>query len=294
MPLILVTGATGQVGRRFTKRLLERRAAGTEVRVLVRDEERGAPFAAQGARLMVGDLREEKDLRRAMEGAHAVVNIAAAFRGVPDEEAWAVNRDAAVALGRAAVEAGTSRFLQVSTNLVYGASRGRPFTEDDESRPGGLLWGAYPASKAEAERELLALHREHGLDLRIGSLAFVYGDGDPHLANILPHAAAWAGNQRLAMVHHADVTQALLRLLRAPGGAAGGSVSGRKYNIVDDAPATTVELYQISGVPLPEGMTERTDADPWFGITSNLRLRDELGWRPLYPSMWTARDAGVL
>ncbi|WP_262700985.1 MULTISPECIES: NAD-dependent epimerase/dehydratase family protein [Streptomyces] len=294
MPLILVTGATGQVGRRFTKRLLERRAAGTEVRVLVRDEERGAPFAARGARLMVGDLREEKDLRRAMEGAHAVVNIAAAFRGVPDEEAWAVNRDAAVALGRAAVEAGTSRFLQVSTNLVYGASRGRPFTEDDESRPGGLLWGAYPASKAEAERELLALHREHGLDLRIGSLAFVYGDGDPHLANILPHAAAWAGNQRLAMVHHADVTQALLRLLRAPGGAAGGSVSGRKYNIVDDAPATTVELYRISGVPLPEGLTERTDADPWFGITSNLRLRDELGWRPLYPSMWTARDAGVL
>ncbi|MET8009599.1 NAD(P)-dependent oxidoreductase [Streptomyces sp. NPDC005271] len=294
MPLILVTGATGQVGRRFTARLLERRRPDTEVRVLVRDEERGAPLGALGARIAVGDLREEKDLRKAMEGVHAVVNIAAAFRGVPDEEAWAVNRDAAVALGRAAVEAGTSRFVQVSTNLVYGASRGRPLTEDDESVPGGPMWGAYPASKAEAERELLALHRDHGLDLRIGSLAFVYGDGDPHLRNALQWAGNWAGNQRLALVHHADVSQALLRLLRAPGGTAGGSASGRRYNIVDDAPATAVELHRINGAAIPEGMGERTDDDPWFGITSNARLREELGWRPLYPTMWTARDAGAL
>ncbi|MET7932920.1 NAD(P)-dependent oxidoreductase [Streptomyces sp. NPDC005322] len=294
MPLILVTGATGQVGRRFTARLLERRRPDTEVRVLVRDEERGAPLGALGARIAVGDLREEKDLRKAMEGVHAVVNIAAAFRGVPDEEAWAVNRDAAVALGRAAVEAGTSRFVQVSTNLVYGASRGRPLTEDDESVPGGPMWGAYPASKAEAERELLTLHRDHGLDLRIGSLAFVYGDGDPHLRNALRWAGNWAGNQRLALVHHADVSQALLRLLRAPGGTAGGSASGRRYNIVDDAPATAVELHRINGAAIPEGMGERTDDDPWFGITSNARLREELGWRPLYPTMWTARDAGAL
>ncbi|EFL21774.1 LigA protein [Streptomyces himastatinicus ATCC 53653] len=294
MPLILVTGVTGRVGRRFTKRLLEGARSGTEVRVLVRDEERGAPFAALGAQVAVGDLREEKDLRKAMDGAHAVVNIAAAFRGVPDEEAWAVNRDAAVALGRAAVEAGTSRFVQVSTNLTYGVSRGRPLVEDDESVPGGVLWGAYPASKAEAERELLALHRDHGLDLRIGSLSFVYGDGDPHLAEALRLGGTWAGNQRLAMVHHADVTQALLRLLRAPGGTAGGSVSGRKYNIVDDAPATMVELHQILGAPLPEGLTERTDGDTWWGCTSNRRLREELGWRPLYPTMWTAYDAGAL
>ena len=122
MPMILVTGVTGRVGQRFAKRLLAEARPGTEVRVLVRDEERGAPFAALGARVAVGDLREEKDLRKAMDGAHAVVNIAAAFRGVPDEEAWAVNRDAAVALGRAAVEAGTSRFVQVSPPDPFGCA----------------------------------------------------------------------------------------------------------------------------------------------------------------------------
>jgi UDP-glucose 4-epimerase len=92
------------------------------------------------------------------------------------------------------------------------------------------------------------------------------------------------------MVHHADVAQGLLRLLRAPR----GSASGRRYNIVDDAPATAVELHQINGEPLPQGMSELADDDPWSAITSNARLREELGWRPLYPSMWTARDAGAL
>lgn len=57
---------------------------------------------------------------------HHGANIAAAFRGVPDEEAWTVNRDAALELGRAAVASGLRRFVQVNTVLVYGAGRGRP------------------------------------------------------------------------------------------------------------------------------------------------------------------------
>ncbi|WP_046494713.1 NAD-dependent epimerase/dehydratase family protein [Streptomyces odonnellii] len=296
--LTLVTGVTGQVGRRFVPRLLRRAAPGDTVRVLVRDEERGAPFAALGAQVAVGDLRDEKSLPAALNGADAVVNIAAAFRGVPDEEAWSVNRDGALTLGRAARDSGVSRFVQVSTNLVYGAGRGRPLTEDDEPVPGGPLWGAYARSKGEAEAGLLALHSGghdgepgedgRGMTVRIGTLAFVYGDGDPHLAQALQWASSWAGNQRLHMVHHADVAQGLIRLLYAPGTAAG------KYNIADDAPLTAVEAHQINGVPLPAGLGDRTDTDPWYGIVSNLRIRDELGFRPLYPSVWTARDAGVL
>ncbi|GAA1372710.1 NAD-dependent epimerase/dehydratase family protein [Streptomyces beijiangensis] len=284
--LILVTGATGQVGRRFVPRLLQRqRGDGDTVRVLVRDEERGAPFAALGAQVAVGELREAEDVRKALVGVDAVVNIAAAFRGVPDEEAWAVNRDAAIALGHAAVEAGVGRFVQVSTNLVYGAGRGRPLVEDDVPVPGGEMWGAYPASKAEAETALLAIE---GLDVRIGRLSFVYGEGDPHLANVMTWAANWAATQRLAMVHHADVAQGLLRLLYAEG------IAGRAYNIVDDAPVTAVDLHQLNGVPLPEGIAERHDPDPWHGLSSSQRIRDELGFRPLYPSVWTALDAGVL
>ncbi|MDJ0371376.1 NAD-dependent epimerase/dehydratase family protein, partial [Streptomyces sp. H10-C2] len=217
--LTLVTGATGEVGRRFVPRLLQWTAPGDGVRVLVRDEARGVAAARLGAQVAVGELRDPEAVRKALAGVDAVVNIAAAFRGVPDEEAWTVNRDAAVDLGRAAVEAGAGRFVQVSTNLVYGAGRGRPAVEDDEPLPDTAMWGAYPASKAEAERGLLELHREHGLDVRIGRLAFVYGEGDAHLAQSLRWAGGWAGHKRLPMVHHADVAQGLLRLLRAPGAA---------------------------------------------------------------------------
>ncbi|MGW0084321.1 NAD-dependent epimerase/dehydratase family protein [Streptomyces sp. NPDC003393] len=283
--LTLVTGTTGQVGRRFVPRLLAQREPGEQVRVLVRDEARGEHFAKLGAQVAVGDMREEETLGKALVGVDAVVNVAASFRGVPDEEAWAVNRDAAVALGRAAQAAGVKRFVQVSTGIVYGVGRGRPLTEEDESRPGGEMWGAYPESKAEAERALLAFE---SLDVRIARLPFVYGEGDPHLANSMQWAARWAPHQRLQMAHHADVAQGLMRLLYAPG------IAGRIYNIADDAPVTTVELHQLNGVEVPDELHELTDPDPWFGIMSTQRIRRELGFRPIYPSVWTARDAGAL
>ncbi|MGW3644967.1 NAD-dependent epimerase/dehydratase family protein [Streptomyces sp. NPDC000878] len=285
--LTLVTGTTGQVGRRFVPRLLARSRPGERVRILVRDEARGEPFAELGAEVVLGDLRDPEALGKAVTGVDAVVNVAASFRGVPDEEAWAVNRDAAVELGRAALASGVQRFVQVSTGMVYGTGRGRPLVEEDEIRPGGMMWGAYNESKAAAEQELLALESE-GMDVRVGRLPFVYGEGDPHLAQSLRWAANWAPAQRLQMAHHADVAQGLLRLLHAPG------VAGRIYNIADDAPVTAVELHQLNGVEIPAEAHHRTDPDPWFGIMSTERIRRDLGYRPLYPTVWAARDAGAL
>ncbi|MFI5792460.1 NAD-dependent epimerase/dehydratase family protein [Streptomyces sp. NPDC051677] len=281
----LVTGTTGQVGRRFVPRLLAQARPGEKVRVLVRDAARAQRFAELGAEVVTGDLRDSEALGKAVAGVDAVVNVAASFRGVPDEEAWAVNRDAAVELGRAALANGVQRFVQVSTGLVYGRGRGRLLTEEDESRPGGTMWGAYPESKAQAERELLAMD---GLDVRVARLPFVYGEGDPHLAQSLMWAKNWAATQRLHMGHHADVAQGLLRILHAPG------IAGRIYNIADDAPVTAVELHELNGVDVPAELYERTDPDPFFQLTSTDRIRRELGYRPLYPSVYAARVAGAL
>ncbi|OAH13626.1 NAD-dependent epimerase/dehydratase family protein [Streptomyces jeddahensis] len=282
--LTLVTGVTGKVGQRFVPRLLHSAPQGDRVRVLVRDAARGEQFAELGADVVVGDLRDADVLGKATAGADAVVNVAAAFRGVPDEEAWAVNRDAAIELGRAAVASGVRRFVQVSTGLVYGTGRGRPLVEDDPVVPGGLLWGAYPQSKGEAERALQAMD---GLDVRIGRLPFVYGDGDPHLADVIRLAASWAATQRLHMGHHADVAQGLRRLLYAP-------QAHGVYNIADDAPVDTVDLHQLNGVPVPREAYDKVDPDPWYGIMSTARIRHELGFRPFFPSVWAARDAGAL
>ncbi|MCT2592032.1 NAD(P)-dependent oxidoreductase [Streptomyces sp. N2-109] len=283
--LTLVTGATGQVGRRFVPRLLQSAGPGEEVRVLVRDAARGEQFAVLGAQVLVGDLRDVEVLAKATAGVDAVVNAAAAFRGVSDEEARAVNRDAAIELGRAAVASGVRRFVQVSTGLVYGAGRGRALVEDDGTVPGAHLWGAYPESKWEAER---ALGELDGLDdFRIGRLPFVYGDGDPHLVDVMKWASNWPAMQRLHMGHHVDVAQGLKRLLYAHG-------AHGVYNIADDAPVTTVDLFQIQGLPVPQEAYDKDASDPWHGVMSTTRIRHELGYRPVVPSVWMARDAGLL
>jgi nucleoside-diphosphate-sugar epimerase len=286
MTTILVTGATGQVGRRFVPRMLQWRAEGERVRVLVRDETRAEGFTALGAEAVIGDLRDATDRAKALDGVDDVVNVAAAFRGVPDEEAWAVNRDAAIALALQALDAGVRRFVQTGTNLVYGNGHGRPAREDDALDPVG--WGVYPQSKAQADTALAELHTERGLPLVTVRLAFVYGEGDPHLRDALRFIPEWAAHQRMPVVHHADVAQALFRALRAPG------VEGRAFNAVDDAPVTAFDLYRLAGVPMPAEAADRQDPHPWSGMADNLPLREVLGWRPIYPSVWTARDAGAL
>jgi nucleoside-diphosphate-sugar epimerase len=217
------------------------------------------------------------------------VHVAAAFRGVAPEEVWAVNHGATVELAKATLSAEVGRFVFTSTNLVYGPGRGRPLREDDELRPSEAFpSGAYPDSKAAAEAELFELHQAHGLGLRTLRLAFVYGDGDPHLAESTMFARNMAAHQRMAMVHHADVAQAVLRVLRAPG------IDGRAYNVADDAPMTAYELLAFNGEDLPEGAGERVLGDPWQGIPDVSRIRAELGFRPVHPSVYAARDAGAL
>jgi nucleoside-diphosphate-sugar epimerase len=269
----LVTGATGRVGSRFVPRLL----ASRDVRVLVRDPERAGWFWDRGADVVPGDLRDPDAVKRAVAGVDAVVHLAAVFGAAVfgADEAVQVNRDATEALARAARAAGVPRFVFASTSLVYGPGRGRPASEDDELAPGH----AYPRSKAAAERVLLALP---GLDVRIVRLAFVYGDGDPHLADWLPRLAG--APHRLHMVHHADAAQGLRLVLDADGAA------GRIFNVADDAALTAWELCALAGLPVPDG---DGPADPWEGLVDTRRIRAELGYRPVYPTAYPAYAAGA-
>jgi putative NADH-flavin reductase len=66
---ILVLGATGGTGRLIVAQALER---GQEVTALVRSPEKASGL--KGAQLIVGDVRDEKALRGALEGQDAVVS----------------------------------------------------------------------------------------------------------------------------------------------------------------------------------------------------------------------------
>jgi nucleoside-diphosphate-sugar epimerase len=279
---ILVTGATGRVGSRFVPRLLQQAES---VRILARDPGRAGSLGALGAEVVIGDLRDTGTLDNALKGIDAVVHLGAAFRGVSDEEAVTTNHTATVELAESALRAGVRRFVYASTTLVYGPGRDRPALESDEPTPPGR---AYPTSKALAEKALLHLHRDKGLPLRIARLAFVYGEGDPHLAESLLWARDWPLHKRLHLVHHADVGQALLRAVRANG------VDGEIFNVADDAPVTALELLDLGGEPIAEDAASRTLDDPWEGIADTSKIRRELGFRPVHPTVHTARDAGAL
>jgi dihydroflavonol-4-reductase len=285
---ILVTGATGTVGSRLIPKLL---AEGEQVRALVRDpeSETALRLRAAGAELAVGDLTEldAAGFREIVTGTGAVLHLAAAFRnGETAEQSAAINTEGAVALARAALEAGVDRYVFASTNLVYGSGHTAPATEQSALLPMPMSWPSpYPASKTAAEQ---GLNQLEGLDLRIVRLAFIYGEGDPHIEEFMGRPVDWHPARRLQMVHHADVAQGLLLALRTEG------ISGEVFNISDDSAVSLAEIYDYMGRELTPEMHEREVTDPWFGIVNTAKARRVLGYRPLYPTLRQAVDAGAM
>ncbi|GIP25659.1 hypothetical protein J23TS9_07890 [Paenibacillus sp. J23TS9] len=280
---IFVTGATGKIGSRFVPRLLQR---GHNIKILVRDVSKADSFRQQGVEVIEGDLLHIENLATALQGMDTVVHLAAQFRGVDEATARMSNIDASIVLAEAALKANVPRFVFASTNLVYGAgTHSRPSREEDGLRPAF----PYPQTKAAAEKDLLLMHHEQGLGLRIVRFAFVYGERDPHISEFLPIMSKWNPAKRLHMVHHADVGQALLLATTTP------DIDGSIYNVADDSPITVSELVQLHGFPHQElvGALQQ-EFNPWDMIVDTTRIRNELNYRPIFPSFYTARDAGAL
>jgi nucleoside-diphosphate-sugar epimerase len=278
---IVVTGATGRVGSRLVPRLLQR---GDTVRVLVREPERARALQKLGADIAFGDLAEPGSLNTAMHGADAVIHLAAFFRGATPEQAQAVNLDGTRALAEAAMEAGVRRFVFASTNLVYGPGEGRAFREEDPVRPAA----PYPHSKAAAEQALMELHRTHGLGLRVVRLAFVYGESDPHLQEGLQWFRRWNPGQRMHLLHQADASQALMLAADADG------IDGRIYNAADDEPIAAGDIMKLHGEPVQEGAAERALDPAWMQLVDTGKIKRELGFAPMYPSLRAAAAASAL
>ncbi len=273
---ILVTGATGKVGSRITRHLARR---GDHVRALVRDPDRAVDLRGERIELVQGDLLDPRSLAAAVQGVDAVVHCAAFFRGATPEQAHATNDLGTQNLAHAARDASVKRFVFTSTGLVYGPSGGRPAREGDACAP----LDAYPLSKLAAERFLLALE---GLDVRVLRLPFVYGDGDPHIAEAAPMMAGFAPTQRMSICHHADVAQAITRVLDA------AAPVHRIYNVVDDEAPDLATLFASVNAPAPDGSNAARGRA--FETTMDGRLlREELGFQPTYPRLADAVAAGT-
>jgi len=269
---ILVTGGTGLVGSRLLRRFAD---AGIDCRALVRP----GKDAPAGVTRVEGDLFDASALKQAIDGASAVIHLAAVFRTPDENEIWRANFEGTRALIAAVEErAPRARFVMASTCQVYDADASRPGLEEDEVHPKH----AYPASKIAAEREL----RSSGLNWSILRLPFVYGDGDEHLAAVPGMVARmkWHPAQTFSLAHQRDVARAFELALT-------GVMDGRIVNVTDDAPSTLYDMAKAVGVMIDPSAEPLTN--PWMGRADGTLSRS-LGFRPTVATLNQALQEGIL
>lgn len=139
--MILIVGATGQLGGTIARTLLEQ---GEQVRMLVRDGSSYETLVNAGAQAVAGDLKDHDSLDQACADVDAVVTTANAVgRGAPDT-VESVDRDGNLALIEAAESSGVGKFVFTS---ALGASVDNPMPflrakgqAEQRLRASGMSW----------------------------------------------------------------------------------------------------------------------------------------------------------
>ena len=196
--MLLLTGATGTIGRPLLRRLT---ADGVTVRCLVRDPRR---LGAERVRVQIalGDLGDPLSFRHALRGVDTVVHLASVIRDQPNGSIEELDGVATWRLVRAAERAGARRFVFFSTLGASTRSRARLMR-----------------AKALAERAVAESVLEH----TVFAPSMVYSPSDPFMTllermSLLPvmpiSGSGRAGFQPMWAEDVADCVMAAL-----PGGA---------------------------------------------------------------------------
>jgi len=154
--VLLLTGATGLVGRVLLRRLA---ASGTPVRCLVRDPRRLGPDRVR-VQIALGDLADPQSFRNALRGVETVVHLAATIRDQPRGSIEELNGIATWRMAEAAGRAGVRRFVFFSALGACAHDRTR------------LL-----RTKALAEQAV----RDGPVESVIFAPSLIYAPGDPWL-----------------------------------------------------------------------------------------------------------------
>jgi len=109
--MILVAGATGQLGGIMTRRLL---AQGQPVRILVRPQSSFQPLVEAGAQPVFGDLKDRASLDPACEGIETIITTANSARRGGEDNVQTVDLEGNRNLIDAAKAAGVKQFIFTS------------------------------------------------------------------------------------------------------------------------------------------------------------------------------------
>jgi UDP-glucose 4-epimerase len=286
---VVVTGGAGFIGSHLVRHLL---ADGHHVVVV--DDLTGDSVAAvpQGAVPATMDCRDTDRLSRVVEGADAVVHLAASvlIRGGHLDTGQDLRRGlvSTHSVLEAARQAGVSRVCFASSSTVYGEAAGAdPVDEDCPLRPISL----YSASKVAGEAFVNAFSHLYGISATVLRLGIVLGAGlrrgvvfdfvnrlraDPSALTIMGD-----GRQRKPYVDIEDCVSAVVRLGLAPGAGV------RTYNVAAEGSVSVLEVADavlktmgLEGIPVQGAGNEQG----WPGDIPRLELSiaraRAAGWTP--------------
>lgn len=297
---VLVTGATGFVGRGLCERLLQ---DGYAVRGAVRQIP-NPKLVPDVERVVVGSLDQDVDWSSALSGVDFVVHLAARVHVMrefvvdPLAEFRKVNVTATINLARQAALAGVKRFVFISSVKVNGESTSidRPFTAEDVPTP----VDPYGISKYEAEGALTKIAEETGMELVIIRPVLVYGAGVKGnflefmrwLEKGIPFPLGSISNQR-NLVSMGNLVDFILTCIKHP------QAANQIFLVSDGDALSTPELFRMTAsamnktawlIPVPIGLLKRVGRLLGKGayvqrLCESLRVdisknRELLGWIP--------------
>jgi dihydroflavonol-4-reductase len=180
-----VTGATGFIGGHLTRKLRDR---GDEVVAMVRSPEKASSLGELGCELLEGDLSDEAAIHQGVKGCDAAFHVAGVYKvGIPAAQRpamWDANVQGTERVLSAAVEAGVSRVVYVSTVNAFGNTRGQILDETFRRTDEDFL-SFYDETKFRAHQVAAELIGR-GAPVMIAQPGGVYGPGDPsELGNLI-------------------------------------------------------------------------------------------------------------
>ena len=251
MSEILVTGGNGFVGRHLIGALHGR---GDRVRALVLPGEDARWLEDQGAQVFRGDICLPDSLVAPMRDADKVVHLAAVM-GVrlPMAAYRAINVTGTRNVCQAALAAGVTRLVHISSSSVYGLALGRPA---DETFPLTPFRDPYPVTKAAADLLVQRMIRDDGLPAVVLRPDQIFGPGDQrHFGRMADRLRAGKGvivgrgDNVYPLVYVTDTVRAMLLALDHPNAA------GQAFNVTTDRPLTQQQFLEAiareTGAPAP-------------------------------------------
>jgi dTDP-glucose 4,6-dehydratase len=295
---ILVTGGAGFIGSNFILYLLKK---DTGVEIVNLDaltyagnlENLAAVEHDPRYTFVKGDIADAGIVGQVMGmGIEAVVNFAAEShvdRSIMDPDAFIkTNVLGTNVLLSAARDQGVGRFIQISTDEVYGSLGPTGlFTEDSPLAP----TSPYSASKTAADLLALAYHKTFGLEVIVTRCSNNYG---PYQfpEKLIPLFVTNAmedkklpiygdGKNIRDWIYVEDHSRAIETVLRK-------GKPGEVYNVGGSSERTNIEItdYILKALGKPDSLkryvTDRPGHDRRYAIDS-AKIRHQLGWAPVFP-----------